>query len=136
MCCTPELQRFVSYIPVTVHKNQSFIRRLRFALAGLAAAWRSEPNFRLQLGAFLGVVVALGVLRVEPVWWAIVLLNSALVMTAELLNTALECLADHLHPQSHPRIRGAKDCAAAAVLIAAAAAVAVGLALIVHLVHR
>src|SRR5690242_16057863 len=121
---------------MTVHKNQSFIRRLQSALAGLVAAWRSEPNFRLQLGAFLGVVVVLAVLRIEPVWWAIVLLSSALVMAAELLNTALEYLADHLHPQSHPRIRLAKDCAAAAVLIAAAAAAAVAVALIAHLVRR
>src|SRR5262245_13738183 len=103
---------------MTVHKHKPFINRLRFALAGLAATWRSEQNFRCQLYTFVGVVIAMGLLRVEPLWWALVLLTSGMVLTAELFNTALEHLADHLHPQSHPRIRIVKDCAAAAVLIA------------------
>ena len=121
---------------MTVHKNQPFIYRLRFALAGLAAAWRSEQNFRLQVAVFLGVVIALAWLKVEPLWWALVLLTSGLVFSAELFKTALEHLADHLHPETHPRIRIVKDCAAAAVLLAACTAVAVGLALLVHLIQR
>ena len=121
---------------MTAHKNQPFVHRLRFALTGLAAAWRSEANFRLQAGAFAAVLIALALLKVEPVWWALVLLTSGLVMTAELLNTALEHLADHLHPESHPRIALVKDCAAAAVLLAACTAVAVAAALTVHLIIR
>jgi undecaprenol kinase len=121
---------------MTVHKNQPFVHRLRFALTGLAAAWRSEANFRVQVGVFAAVVIALAVLKVEPVWWALVLVTSGLVLAAELLNTALEHLADHLHPQTHPRIGLVKDCAAAAVLLAACTAVAVAAALIVHLIIR
>lgn len=121
---------------MTDHKSQPFTRRLQFALAGLVAAWRSEQNFRFQLYIFLGVVVVLTMLGVAPVWWALVLLTSGLVFAAELFNTALEYLADHLHPETHPRIRIVKDCAAAAVLIAACAAAAVAVALIVHLVRR
>ena len=41
----------------------------------------------------------------------------SLVIATELINTALEHLADHLHPEQHPRIKIVKDCAAAAVLI-------------------
>ena len=121
---------------MSVHKNQPFIRRLRFALEGLVATWRSEASFRWQLWVLVAVVASLALLQVEPLWWAFVLLTGGLVLTAELINTALEHLADHLHPQTHPRIRLVKDCAAAAVLIAACAAAAVGLALIVHLVRR
>lgn len=121
---------------MTVHKNQPFIHRLRFALAGLTAAWRTERNFRLQLVALAGVLIAMALLKVEPLWWALVLLTSGIVLSAELFNTALEHLADHLHPETHPRIRIVKDCAAAAVLIAACMAVGVGLALIVHLTQR
>jgi diacylglycerol kinase (ATP) len=121
---------------MTVHKNQPFVRRLAFALAGLGAAWRSEQNFRWQLAVFVIVLSALGLMRVEPLWWALVLLSSGLVLAAELFNTALEHLADHLHPQVHPQIRIVKDCAAAAVLLAAFTAVAVGCALILHLAGR
>jgi diacylglycerol kinase (ATP) len=58
------------------------------------------------------------------------------VISAELFNTALEHLADHLHPEIHPQIRIVKDCAAAAVLMASCAAIAVGIALIFHVMSR
>jgi diacylglycerol kinase (ATP) len=121
---------------MTVHKNQPFHHRFRFALMGLAAAWRSERNFRIQLGVFLSVVAVLIVLGIEPVWWALVLLTSGSVLAAELFNTALEHLADHLHPDTHAQIQIVKDCAAAAVLLAASAAIMVGIALIFHLAQR
>jgi undecaprenol kinase len=121
---------------MTVHKNQPFVRRFRFALLGLAAAWRSERNFRIQLVALVSVIVVLLVLRLEPVWWALVLLASGSVLAAELFNTALEHLADHLHPDTHAQIQIVKDCAAAAVLVTACAAIAVGVSLIVHLAQR
>ena len=50
---------------------------------------------------------------------------SGFVISAELMNTALEQLADHVAPDVHARIRVAKDSAAAGVLVAAATAVAV-----------
>jgi undecaprenol kinase len=121
---------------MSVHKNQPITRRFRFAFQGLAAAWRTERNFRIQLIALLGVVAVLLIVKVEPVWWALVLATSGGVLTAELLNTAMEHLADHLHPETHPQIQIVKDCAAAAVLVTATAAVAVGVALFFHLAQR
>jgi undecaprenol kinase len=116
-------------------KNQSFVRRLRFAGAGLAHGVRAERSLQVQLLAFVLVMGALVLLRVEPLWWGLVVLASALVLTAELLNTAIEHLADHLHPQMHPGIRIVKDCAAAAVLLASAGALGVAIALAFHLLR-
>ena len=121
---------------MTVHKNQSLVRRFRFAFGGLAAAWRSEANFRIQLITLPVVVIVLAVVKIEPIWWALVLLTSGAVLAAELFNTALEHLADHLHPETHPQIQIVKDCAAAAVLVTAGAAAAVGVALLFHLALR
>lgn len=53
-----------------------------------------------------------------------------LVMMAELMNAALETLADRLHPERHPEIGAAKDMAAGAVLAASVAAVLVAVAFI------
>ena len=70
-------------------------------------------------------------------WWALCGLASAGVIAAELLNTAIEQLADHLHPELHPSIRLVKDCAAAAVLVAVLGALGVAFALAVEtLRHR
>jgi len=120
----------------TNHKNQSLLVRLRFALAGLGHALRAESSIRIQVGVFVVVVAALLVLRPEPVWWGLVVLASSGVLAAELLNTAVEHLADHLHPEIHPSIRTVKDCAAAAVLVAVLGAVAVGVALAAHLLIK
>jgi undecaprenol kinase len=116
-------------------KNHSFPRRLRYALEGIAHALRSEQSLQFQAGAFAAVLAALCVLRPRPVWWALILLASALVVAAELLNTALEELADHLSPQEHPRIRLLKDCAAGAVLVAVLGALGVAVAFAVQLLR-
>lgn len=109
-------------------KNQPFHRRLSFALAGIGAALRSEKSFRTQFAAAIAIVLVLAWLQPAPVWWALIALAIAGVFAAELINTALEALADHLHPEQHPRIKLAKDCAAAAVLVASLAALAVAAA--------
>ena len=116
-------------------KNLSFARRLRFALAGLAHALRAERSLQTQAVIFVLVLVALSLFRPAPVWWALVLFASAAVLAAELFNTAIEHLADHLHPELHPSIRIVKDCAAGAVLLTSAGAVGVAIALAIHLIH-
>src|ERR1039458_3870607 len=63
-------------------------------------------------GADGGAYIEVG----RALWWALVIIASAAVLAAELFNTAIERLADHLHPEMHPEIRIVKDCAAAAVL--------------------
>jgi undecaprenol kinase len=82
------------------------------------------------------VVIALLVLRPGAFWWALMMLASAGVLAAEMFNTAVEHLVDHLHPEVHPRIAVVKDCAAAGVLIASLGAVGVAIALVVHLLER
>lgn len=121
---------------MSLYKNQSFRARLGFALQGLAHAVRAERSLQVQLVAFAAALAALGILRPSALWWALVLLASAVVIAAELLNTAIEGLADGLHPHDHPAIRIAKDCAAAGVLIASLGALAVALALVLHLLAR
>ena len=116
----------------SAHKNRSLAKRMSFALTGLAHAVRAERSLRTQLGCLLVVVLALAYLRPPPVWWALVCLCAAGVLAAELFNTAIEYLADHVQPDLHPQIRIVKDCAAAAVLCAALGAVAVAIALVVE----
>ncbi len=117
-------------------KNQPFLSRLGFAWAGLRHGLRVEQSLKIQAAVFVLVILLLAVLRPAPLWWALVLLASSGVFAAELFNTTLEHLIDHLHPGVHAEIRVVKDCAAAAVLVTALGAVAVGIALAVHLLTR
>ncbi len=58
---------------------------------------------------------------------AVLAVTVAVVLGAELLNTAVEILTDLLHPDHGPAAAAVKDVSAAAVLVAAGLAVAVGL---------
>jgi undecaprenol kinase len=113
-------------------KGQPFLRRLGFALAGLQTALRRESSFRTQLVAAAIVLLALIVIQPTPMWWAVFTLAIGGVLVVELLNSALEALADRLHPEQHPEIRIAKDLAAAAVLVASGAAVLVAVIFILY----
>jgi diacylglycerol kinase (ATP) len=114
-------------------KNRSFAVRLGFALGGIAHALRAERSFRTQIGAAVAVFLAMSWVRPAPIWWAVVSVTCASVLAAELFNTALEHLADHLHPEQHPSIKIVKDLGAAAVLLLSVAALGVALALLLEL---
>jgi diacylglycerol kinase (ATP) len=111
-------------------KNLPFSKRLGFAIQGIRVAFRNESSFRTQSAFALGGLCLLIVTNPEPIWWAVVILTIAAVLAAELINTALELIVDRLHPEQHPMIGKAKDCAAGAVLILSVGSLAVAAALI------
>jgi undecaprenol kinase len=119
---------------VSAHKNQPFMLRLGFALRGLAHGLSRGASLKVQVTAAVAALLALIALRPAPLWWALVLSACAAVLSAELLNTAIEQLADALHPHDSAAIRIVKDCAAAAVLVAVLGALAVGAALAVQVI--
>lgn len=78
--------------------------------------------------AVAGVVVALAAaLRVSAVEWCLLVGAIAVVLAAEIFNSAVESLARALGPAWNPRVRDALDMASAAVLVAACGAAVVGL---------
>lgn len=117
-------------------KNQGFFLRLRFAIAGLIHCFRTERSLRTQGIALLGVLLCLLFLRPAPIWWALTIICGTGVLSAELFNSALERLADHLHPKLHPQIRIVKDFAAAAVLLIALGAIGVAAALVTEVLRK
>ena len=55
---------------MTAHKNQSFPRRVRFALGGLTHGLRAENSLKIQAAVFVVAVIAMLILRPGPLWWA------------------------------------------------------------------
>jgi diacylglycerol kinase len=110
--------------------DKFFILRLKsfaYALQGIAYLVRTQPNARLHLLATALVCAAGGYVGLSRTEWLWVTVAITLVWSAEAFNTALEQLADALHPEHHPGVGRAKDVAAAAVLIAAVGAAVIGL---------
>ena len=89
---------------------------------GLVYAARTERAVRLEL-ALLGLGLPLAFLLGTTAWVRVALVASLLLMlSVELMNTAVEKLCDHLHPDRHARIGVVKDVASASSLAAMALA--------------
>ncbi len=117
-------------------KNRQFHHRFGFAMSGISEAWRRERSFRTQVKLGLAATIFTIVLRPGLGWAAAVALSIALVLALELLNTAIECVIDHLHPETAPEIKLAKDIAAGAVLVASIGAACVGVLMTVSVFWR
>ncbi len=103
---------------------KGILRSFGYAWQGLRYAWRSQRNFRIEvLLALIALTLAL-VLGVDPVT---VLLLILVVLTLELMNTALEAVVDIASPDHHPLAKAAKDTAAAAVLMASILSAMIGM---------
>jgi diacylglycerol kinase (ATP) len=98
-----------------------------YAFKGIYYATKTQLNFRIHLVAtFLAVITGL-LLKLSADEWKWISLCIALVLTAELMNTALETLTDMVSPDYHIKAGIVKDMAAAAVLITAIFSVIIAL---------
>jgi diacylglycerol kinase len=96
-----------------------FLKGFVFAFKGILSALLSERNMKVHLLAVIVVSVAGCCFQISTTEWLAVLLCFALVISLEMVNTAIEILADRISPGKDEAIGKAKDIAAGAVLIAA-----------------
>ncbi len=108
-----------------MYKGKGFLERLRCAIQGIFIAFRQESSFRFQIAAAVLACLSLFFFHPALFWSALVLIMIALVLAAELFNTAIEHVLDGLHPDEAEFVRIAKDCAAAAVLVLSMASILV-----------
>ena len=85
---------------------------------GLRWAMRNEVAIRQEL-IVLAVAVPLSFLVADVALWRIALIGSPTILViVELLNTAIEKLADHVAPERSAAIKIVKDLGSAAVFLA------------------
>lgn len=112
-------------------KDNSFIKgrfkSVGFAVKGAFKLITTEHSVMVQSSLAVLMIIAgfyFGISREE---WMMQILAFGLVLSVEALNTAVEKIADFIHPEFHNKIGFIKDIAAGGVMFAAMAAVAVGL---------
>jgi len=112
--------------------SRSWFAKFRDAFRGIWLAVRGERSFAVHLPMAAAVVIAAIVLRVTLVEWCLLGLCIAMVLAAEIFNTALERLAKEITDQHRPGIGAALDMASGAVLVTAIGSAAVGGAIFVY----
>ncbi|GHF30858.1 diacylglycerol kinase (ATP) [Deinococcus metalli] len=111
-----------------------FWRSAGFAWAGVRHVYATQANFRVEVWC---AVLALATAAWLGVALAPIVLCCALVLSLELVNTAVEAIVDLVSPKWHALAKIAKDAMAAAVLVASAGSLGVAAAVLLPaLWHR
>jgi diacylglycerol kinase (ATP) len=112
-------------------KDNSFfsgrLKSIGYAFKGAFKLITTEHSVMVQSSLALLLVIAGFVFDISRTEWMMQILAFGLVLSVESLNTAIEKIADFIHPEFHQKIGFIKDIAAGAVLFAAFAAIAIGL---------
>lgn len=108
------------YLPV---ERSRFMRSFHHAFEGIIYATRTQRNMRVHFIIAALVLLATLILRLDRYYVVATIILIAIVLSLELMNTAIESIVDLLTVAHHPLAKSAKDAAAGAVLVAAAGAV-------------
>jgi diacylglycerol kinase (ATP) len=107
-------------------KPRSWYEKFRDAFRGVRTGTRGQSSFQVHLGVAVATIVAAALLRCTLWEWCILFLCIGGVLTAEMINSAMEYLAKAIDEQHNPHLGDALDTGSAAVLFASLAAAAVG----------
>jgi diacylglycerol kinase (ATP) len=112
-------------------KDNSFfsgrLKSIGYAFKGAFKLITTEHSVMVQSSLAVLLVIAGFAFDISRTEWMMQILAFGLVLSVESLNTAIEKIADFIHPEFHQKIGFIKDIAAGAVLFAAFAAIAIGL---------
>ena len=107
-------------------KEPFIINRLKsvgFAFKGMLILIKTEASIKIQVFIAIVVTVAGFYFDISATEWMFQTAMVGLVMSIEGVNTAVEYIADFIHPDHHPKIGLIKDISAGAVFIASIVAV-------------
>ena len=112
-------------------KKESFlvnrIKSVGFALRGALLLIKTEASIKIQIFIAL-VMTALGFyFDISNTEWILQIFAIALVLGIEGMNTAVEKIADFIHPEFHEKIGFIKDIAAGAVMMVSIASAIIGM---------
>ena len=103
------------------------IKSIGYAFKGAILLLKTEASIKIQFFIAILVTAAGFYFEISSIEWIAQILAIGIIMSIEGINTAIESIADFIHPEHNPKIGFIKDIAAGAVFIAAISAIVVGL---------
>ena len=101
--------------------------KLVAGLVGIKHAFRGDSSFFAHAYRALLVFLTAGMIGVPPVGWCLLVIGLGLVLIAELMHSAVDALARAIGDPDEPRLKMARDIAAAAVLVAVVISAAISI---------
>ncbi|MDR2868210.1 MAG: diacylglycerol kinase family protein [Bacteroidales bacterium] len=103
------------------------IKSFKYAFNGLKILIQEEHNSWIHVFAAIGVLIAGFLLKITTYEWLAVIFCIGFVIALEMVNSAIENIADFVSPEKHIMIKKIKDLSAGAVLMAAIVSAIIGL---------
>lgn len=100
------------------------LKSFKHAFNGIWSAIKEEGHLRFHLIAAFYVILFGFYFKLSAVKWAVILILITLIISCELINTAIERICDLITKDFDTRIKYIKDISAAAVLVLSASAIA------------
>lgn len=105
---------------------RKWIKSANHAIEGILHAAHTQRHMRYHLYAAILILITSLMLGISWSEFAVLIILSIVVLSVEMLNTALEVITDVLFPEYDQRAKEIKDIAAGAVFICALGAVVIG----------
>lgn len=112
-------------------KRKKLRNSFKYAFQGIEEAWKTEQNLKIHFMIMALVIIAGFIFKISLIEWMVCLLLFAIVISLELINTAIETTVDIAMPEINEKAKYAKDIAAGAVLFSAIISVIIGLIIFV-----
>ena len=108
-------------------KNKKLINSFKYAFKGIGSSLKSERNMKIHFTMMVLVIIASIFLNISIWEWITCIILFGLVISLEMVNTAIEIVVDMVSPEYNLKAGHVKDIAAGAVLVNAIVAFIVGL---------
>lgn len=110
---------------------KKFLRSFKYALEGIFTGLKEEQNMKIHIAIMILVIIFGILLKISKIEWIICIALFGLVISMELINTAIENTVDLITKEKNEQAKIAKDVAAGAVLVSAIASAIIGLIIFV-----
>ena len=108
-------------------KNIKIVNSFKYAIEGIKSSLKTERNLKIHFVFMISVIICGVIFKISLLEWLICISLFALVISAELFNTAIEITVDLAMPKINPKAKLAKDISAGAVLVTAFLSAIIGL---------
>ena len=110
---------------------KKLLKSFKYAFDGIYTGIKEEQNMKIHITIMILVIIFGIMLKISKMEWIICIILFGLVISMELINTAIENTVDLVTKEKNEQAKIAKDVAAGAVLVSAIASAIIGLIIFV-----
>lgn len=107
--------------------KRTFKGSVKNCLDGISYVTKSEKNFKREIAFGIIALILSYILKIDKIEFIIILTMICLVLTTEIINTAIERTVDLVTKEYHELARIAKDVSAGSVLVTSIFALIIGI---------